>query len=179
MDDDDLWQDIVEKSKPLPLGKKRLVHIRPEISPRSFIRNKEIGVIDGTSMSFPDKRYSRLNILQKDSRNDVDRNTSKKLAQGKVPMEAMLDLHGQTAQKAKAHLTSFVHMCYSSGKRCVLVVTGKGKGQEGVLYQSVPEWVNLPEIRKYIVMYTQAMPKDGGKGALYLLIRRRRSEGSE
>ena len=53
----------------------------------------------------------------------------------------------------------------------VLIVTGKG---QGILKDAVPRWLNESPNRGRILLVAQAQPKDGGGGALYVLLRRRR-----
>jgi DNA-nicking Smr family endonuclease len=56
----------------------------------------------------------------------------------------------------------------------VLVVTGKGSvATGGVLRREVPRWLELPELRGAILGVTPAHAKDGGSGALYVLLRRK------
>ena len=54
-------------------------------------------------------------------------------------------------------------------------ITGKG-GREGtgVIRAQVPRWLNEPRLRPLILAFEYAQPKDGGMGALYILLRRRR-----
>ena len=63
-----------------------------------------------------------------------------------------------------------------SGKRGVLVITGKGRADQGygVLRRAVPTWLNQPPNRARIIAVHDAQPRDGGSGALYLLLRKRR-----
>lgn len=91
-------------------------------------------------------------------------------------MEASLDLHGLSQEEAHQALARFLARAAQAGRRCVLVVTGKGvkAGGEGILRASVPRWLNAPELRAQVLAFTYAAPKDGGTGALYILLKRRR-----
>jgi DNA-nicking Smr family endonuclease len=61
-----------------------------------------------------------------------------------------------------------------------LVITGKGSadayGGRGVLKRQVPMWLRLPEFRGYVVGFEQAGITHGGEGALYVRLRRAKSE---
>ncbi len=106
----------------------------------------------------------------------VDRRSAQRLTRGQLPIEAALDLHGHTQDQAHAALDRFLSQVQARGLRCVLVITGKGTTKEagGVLRAQVPRWLNEPANRARILAFDYAQPKDGGLGALYVLIRRKR-----
>ncbi len=106
----------------------------------------------------------------------VDRRTGQKLRRGQMPVEARIDLHGMTQTEAHRALTAFVDRQWFAGKRCVMVVTGKGSGQEGggVLRRMVPRWLNEGSTRTKVLAFDYARQRDGGAGALYVLLKRKR-----
>lgn len=106
----------------------------------------------------------------------VDRRTADKLRRGQMQIEASLDLHGMTQAEAHGRLVAFVEAHQAAGRRCVLVVTGKGAWRQegGVLRDAVPRWLNAAELRPRILSFSHAQPKDGGEGALYILLKRLR-----
>jgi DNA-nicking Smr family endonuclease len=110
----------------------------------------------------------------------IDRANAERLKRGLYPIEARLDLHGKTQAEAHHALAVFVHRSSEAGRRCVLVITGRGLGPTGpgVLKTAVPRWLEEAGLRQQILALAPAQPRDGGAGALYLLLRRRRVEGS-
>ncbi|GLQ04925.1 Smr/MutS family protein [Sneathiella chinensis] len=117
----------------------------------------------------------------------LDRNTSERLRRGRMIIEARVDLHGLTRKEAHVRLRSFLKNAHRSGKRCVLVITGKGSSEEktddaffmgagrrGVLREEVPKWLAQPDLRPLILDYRAAQAKHGGAGALYILLKRTR-----
>ena len=67
----------------------------------------------------------------------------------------------------------------------MLIITGKGLKPRardaepwdpvpGVLKHQTPRWLNEAPNRARVLAFTVAQPRDGGSGALYVLIRRRR-----
>lgn len=115
----------------------------------------------------------------------VDRRTAQRLARGQTPIEGRIDLHGMTQAKALGALERFLADSAGAGRRCVLVITGKGaeraRGEgampdrdAGVLRRSLPRWLALPGLRDRVVAYCPAIPRHGGDGAFYVLLRRRR-----
>jgi len=104
----------------------------------------------------------------------IDRANAERLKRGKHPVEARLDLHGMTQDEAHRALASFIRGARASGKRCVLVITGRGSAGGGVLRAAVPRWLDEPEFRPHLLAIATAQPRDGGAGALYVMLRRTR-----
>ncbi len=102
-----------------------------------------------------------------------------RVARGKEAIEARLDLHGLTQSEAHAALTRFLRSASARGVRLVLVITGKGRrsdGEGGVLRRQVPHWLRLPEFRTFVIGFEDAHISHGGEGALYVRLRRARSD---
>jgi DNA-nicking Smr family endonuclease len=104
----------------------------------------------------------------------IDRRNWLRLKRGQVMIEQTIDLHGLTQEQAHERLSRFLAEAQQSGLRCLLVVTGKGLAQGGVLRHMVPRWLNEGPNRERVLAFAPAQPKHGGAGALYLLIRRKR-----
>jgi DNA-nicking Smr family endonuclease len=85
--------------------------------------------------------------------------------------QAQLDLHGQTVDEARQSLVTFIDEALSEGLRCVRIVHGQGHsspGQRAVLKNKVPSW--LVQISA-VSAFAQAPAKEGGAGALVVLLR--------
>ena len=106
----------------------------------------------------------------------LDGRTMTRLKRGQIRPEARLDLHGMTLDEGHRAVVSFVGESAGRGRRCVIVITGKGKvGQtSGTLRAEFPRWLNQGETRGRVLAFTPAQPKDGGPGAWYVLLRRNR-----
>ena len=104
----------------------------------------------------------------------LDKRTRTRLRRGQVDIEATIDLHGLTRTEAHRALNAFLEGSQNAGRRSVLVITGKGSRGEGVLRDSVPHWLNAEPNRRMIRAFSHAAPKDGGQGALYVLLKRRK-----
>ncbi len=104
---------------------------------------------------------------------DVDKRTAQRLARGRMKIEATLDLHGMNQEEARTALERFIKSSHARGRRCVLVVTGKGRQEgQGVLKRRVPEWLGEGALGPLVLRVAQAKPPDGGEGAIYVLLRR-------
>lgn len=108
----------------------------------------------------------------------LDSATQRRLARGELPIEGRIDLHGMTLAEAHPALRQFLARAQGAGKRCIIVITGKGRGGEGAIRRAVPRWLDEAPNRALVLAHAPARPRDGGEGALYLLLRRRRERGS-
>ena len=125
---------------------------------------------------FPPVASQRLAPLNPGRSGDVDTRTIERLRRGQLRPEARLDLHGMTQPEAHRALERFIPQVQDAGKRCVIVITGKGSVSAGggVLRNAVPGWLNAPLLRPSVLAYAEAVPRAGGAGALYVLLRRAR-----
>jgi len=105
--------------------------------------------------------------------NGVDGRTLRQLTRGDRAVEAVIDLHGMTLDKAHDALKRFIDAQMRADKRCLLVITGKGGPERpGRLRQEVPLWLGM--WRPPVLTIVPAAPRHGGAGALYVLLQRRR-----
>jgi DNA-nicking Smr family endonuclease len=102
----------------------------------------------------------------------VDNATWQRLRTGKLRGARVLDLHGQTAQRAYHALVAFLRTAHADRLRCVEVVTGRGSLEGGVLRRELPLWLNLPEIRPLVLAASH--PHAANPGSVRLLLRRPR-----
>ena len=119
---------------------------------------------------------------------EFDRRKAKKIAAGREPIDARIDLHGMRQSEAHSALRAFLLTNYSKGHRNLLVITGKGgpvrdeveptsfmdTRERGVLKRNVPMWLAEPELRAIVVSFREAAQSHGGAGALYIHLRARR-----
>ena len=97
-------------------------------------------------------------------------NNLKKFQSGKISIETTLDLHGLSQDEAFDRLKDFVIRSYEQNQRALLVITGKS----GILKQETPRWLSLEPLASIILSSKEARQKDGGSGALYILLRKNR-----
>jgi DNA-nicking Smr family endonuclease len=107
----------------------------------------------------------------------LDPRLIRRLRDGELAFQAHLDLHGHTAAEARVALDRFLADAIGRGLRCVLVVHGRGLNSENrspVLKKSVSTWLSQGTWARWVLAFTSARPCDGGLGALYVLLRRKR-----
>ncbi len=101
-----------------------------------------------------------------------NRRNEKNVRRGKLEVDASLDLHGKTQDGARAALKRFLHGAQRRGYRVIVVITGVGRGGEGVLKRRLPDWLSDPDIAPMISGYAPAHRAHGGAGAFYVFIKR-------
>ncbi len=105
----------------------------------------------------------------------VDKRLLTSLRRGDFALQAHLDLHGMTRADAKEAVERFLVDSRRGGKRCVLIVHGRGlnsKDHIPVLKAQLQVWLHRGRIGKAVLAFATARPHDGGAGALYVLLRR-------
>ncbi len=116
----------------------------------------------------------------------IDRRTALRLKRGQMAIEGRIDLHGMRQEEAHRALDGFIATSRAAGRRCILVITGKGArdgddhrpfgapSAPGILRRQVPRWLSDGTNREAVLAFATAQPQHGGSGALYVLLRRRR-----
>lgn len=104
----------------------------------------------------------------------LDKRTAQRLKRGKLAIDGRIDLHGHTLDQALEALTDFILRSRGQSKHCLLVITGKGAGGAGVIRASLPGWLGGGALGPAVLAFCRAQPKDGGGGAFYVLLRKKR-----
>ena len=103
--------------------------------------------------------------------NNIPKKRLSELKNGFVPWEARIDLHGLTLDAARNSLCDFIDTHSKQAHRCLLIIHGKGSrhGEAPVLKNHVNHWLKqLPQV----LAFHSALARDGGTGALYVLLKR-------
>ena len=171
-----LWRRTMRDAKPL---KRRHPQPTPEAAPATSSEGRSEanpGNIGGALAVRAQPAAATLPELAPGTSPGVDSRTAEKLRRGQLAIDGRLDLHGHTQEEAHRALVAFLEVAWRRRARCVLVITGKGRGGEGagVLRAAVPRWLNAEPLRVRILAFAPAQAKDGGSGALYVLLRRQR-----
>ena len=99
------------------------------------------------------------------------KNYNKLLGKGILKIDAIKDFHGYNLNIAKDVLINFILNSYKSNLKNILVITGKGKNNSGILKKEVPRWLYDKEIKKYIISHFSAPKNLGGEGAILIRIK--------
>ncbi len=175
-DDRALWRAVTRDTVPLKGRNRPPPRPVPAAAPAAAAAGSTAAVPRAPPPPSPTPPPSPPPPLDHGRAPGLDKRTAERLKRGQLAIEARIDLHGLTRADAHRALTAFIDGAHQAGRRCVLVITGKGLGAEngGVLRGAVPRWLNQAPLRPRLLAFCYAQPKHGGDGALYLLLKRRR-----
>ncbi|MDX2274256.1 MAG: Smr/MutS family protein [Hyphomonadaceae bacterium] len=156
-----LWRRVAEGVKP---RRPRATTEREEFEPEPVTKSPARAVASPAPAAMPKRPTAPP---------PADRGRERRVARGQVEIAARLDLHGFTQDGARSALERFLHAAHGNGARTVLVITGYGRGGEGVLKQSLPGWLAKPPLRAIVSGYAKAHRSHGGQGAAYVFLKRK------
>ena len=168
-EDEEFWLDTVSDVK-----RKTSPQIVMKKQPKLLVKKHS------TEIKINENIFYSKNIEDLET-GGIDKSTLKKFKKEEFPIEATLDLHGKTEDTAFELVDEFIPKCYNQGKRCIVIITGKGLNvhknediftNKGILRKSVPQWLNTLRLRSMILVYKHPSERLGGSGALYILLRR-------
>jgi DNA-nicking Smr family endonuclease len=169
-EDAELWRHVTRNVHPYTRPAQRA----GEPSPEPRLRNPALSPEPPAQSRAPQRPAAPLVVGRA---HDMDRRTARRLKRGELAVDARIDLHGLTLEQAHGALGGFIRREHGRGSRCVVVVTGKGReseGGEGKIRRETPHWLNQPMLRPLVLAVTEARTRDGGTGAFYVLLKRRR-----
>lgn len=173
-----LWRKVAQTARPLPAGNVRAPRAIDDETFAELFR-RATGSASGA-----------LNAGSVPRKEPVERGAERKVRRGRVEIDARIDLHGETAARARQMLLAFLSRAAMKGHQTILVVTGKGAAARaedtrrfepwqpdapslpGVLRRSLPLWLAEPDFAVLVSGYATAHARHGGSGAFYVMLRR-------
>ncbi len=169
--DHHLWDNV--KKTISPINSKKLSSLRDEESFEILMKKECDNMASQEAAS-----HQVVDVVEKKpirSKEDIssrDAQLLSDLAKGRVSPAARLDLHGLTKDEAYKILCDFIITQRGVRRKCVLVITGKGRDGQGVLRQKLPIWLDSNILSPHILLSTVAHAKHGGGGAFYVILRK-------
>ena len=176
-EESELWRKAMQDAKPLQRGRRTTKKAAAAAPPPASPAEPPPPARSKRALPPPPPLLPPTPPALEPGRNaGVDKRLAERLKRGQLPIEGMLDLHGLTQEEAHRQLDGFLAHAAYGGRRCVLVITGKGAWREesGILREMVPRWLNEAPNRARVLAIASAQPRHGGGGALYVLLKRRR-----
>lgn len=109
-------------------------------------------------------------------RNGVQDKQLDKLRSGQLSWKAAVDLHGCTLEQAREAVLQLLDEAKRDGVQVIKIVHGKGQiNGQALLKTAVNGW--LRQLHP-VLAFVSAPPRDGGNGAVLVLLRRQRESGT-
>jgi DNA-nicking Smr family endonuclease len=178
LSEDELWSVAVDGARPLP---DRSGRIKPSPQPLSVAPAQldpdleaydELRALVAGAVKFD---ISDTEEFIEGHARGLDGHVVRKLRKGDFAVQGHVDLHGLLKDEAKLLLEAFLAGARQSGKRCVLVVHGRGlhsKDQVPVLKEALKRWMGTDRFARHVLAFATARPHDGGAGAVYVLLKK-------
>jgi len=140
--------------------------VRPPVPPRASQRPQDRPPVHFDGLRNGDRLEGRAP--------GIDRKLLRTLRAGGYEVEQRLDLHGLLAAEARRLVHDTLMEAAGEGRRCVLVIHGRGRhsSDEPVLKRSLPGWLAEAPLGERVLAFASATPEHGGDGATYVLLRK-------
>jgi DNA-nicking Smr family endonuclease len=180
VDDLDLFQAAVRGVIPIPADERgRIAPARPATAPSAVLREEDAALAELADLV---AGVAAFDISDTEEHVEgmvvgLDPRILRRLRAGELTCQSHFDLHGMTAEEAKAAVQEFVFRSMVAGHRCVLLVHGRGRNspdRRPVLKDRLRDWLTHGELGRRVLAFSTARSYDGGSGAMYVLLRRER-----
>ena len=173
--DAELWHSFTKTIKPVH-KRNKVTAVPPKvIKPETAAaKHRTTNAIEIKDISKPKERLKITNPFNRDFYGGLNENDYRKLKKGGFRIDARLDLHGLKQHEAIGAVQDFIKKHYENSNRCVVIITGKGNMGGGVLREKLPHWLSSDGLKDLILAISIAKPKDGGDGAFYVLLKRKK-----
>jgi DNA-nicking Smr family endonuclease len=161
------WEETIADANPIEDRDKT----KPPEAPKTLRRRKGGAPAEGAVFAI-----QRIGEQVEGKASGADDALLRKLRNGEFPADVRVDLHGLHAPAARRAVHEAIGRLFAQGKRCALIVHGRGRHSESepVLKDALIEWLAEPPVGERVLAFTSARGRDGGIGATYVLLRRSR-----
>ncbi|BET26133.1 Smr/MutS family protein [Limnobacter thiooxidans] len=174
LEEANLFKKLVKDVTPLPDINRKL-HELEKPAPIAYQRELDDEAVMWESISdeMDVERFLETDDKLSYRRNGVGLEALKKLRKGQWVIQAQIDLHGYRSDEARTAVGEFLRSSVKHDIRCVRIIHGKGLGsigKEPVLKEKVKRWLVQKD---EVLAFCQAPPRDGGAGALLVILKAR------
>ena len=161
------WDEFIKMVKPLKRDSLNSSRLRKSIKDK--FEDRKI-----------DEELQKMDYELSYDQKLLEKNTKKRILQGKISINGKLDLHGCSVSESKKKVYEFINRNFGLQKRLVLIITGKGERLDvsegwrgtGKLKQILPTWLNSQALSKKILWFDDAPANKGGNGAKIILLKK-------
>ena len=149
---------VAPATRPLPPRPRRPREQVSHMQPDAFSDQYDAGRVTAEDSLF----FARPGLQQR---------LLRRFRRGQLVSGDELDLHGMTAAMARGAVLDFIDTQRALGTRCVRIIHGKGYGSmhdAPVLKNRLNSWLRQ---HHDVLAFSSATAREGGAGALYVLLR--------
>jgi DNA-nicking Smr family endonuclease len=172
--DEDLFKQAMEGVRPVAwphsptpsTGPKPRAGLDSESEERHIMQEALESELDSMGQEHPEYIEAWIDV--------VGRRYLTNLRSGLYSIQGQLDLHGANRTEARAMVEEFVVRMSRFCSCCVKIIHGRGinsPDDHAVLKEHLQRWLSTRRMSRFVVAYASAPPKDGGVGAVYVLLR--------
>lgn len=182
-DDISLFRSVMKGIKPIAYDKAEIgrkpkdrVHINKlkENAGNPFTKDQ---IVDGLSDQFViDVEPEEFLNWAKSGIQDAQ---MRRLKAGQIAFEGSIDLHGMTVDQSRHLIWEFIEAATHREIRCVRVTHGKALRKDKakpIIKSYINTWLRQ---HPQVLGFCSCLPKHGGTGAVYILLRRHQLEGRD
>jgi DNA-nicking Smr family endonuclease len=177
--EEELWARATAGASPVQVGPDRVAPPAPRGAPAPqrprYTELDEVDARQALQVGAPRFEVEPGEALLEGAIDGFDREVMRRLRRGDYAVEGRLDLHGLARDEARGAVERYLRESRLGGKRCVLLVHGRGRhspDQLPVLKEALLGWLAGGRFGRQVLAFCSARPADGGAGALYVLLRR-------
>lgn len=162
----DAFYQAIKGTKPLPQKKIRLTKQAHSIK-KNIAKDHENQFEFDETDDLPTLKSDEFISYKHDA---ISHKTLRKLRKGQYNVDAILDLHGLTIEKARAAVGHFLQTCLRENCRVVLIIHGKGLHRDKpILKNKLNHWLRHLNV---VLAFCSATAAHGSRGAIYVLLKR-------
>ena len=174
--DENFFLNAMSGVNPLVSNQNNEKVIHSKQKPKPYLRNQteledDLFINDPLSDELEVKEVDGGEILSF-CREGIQKKVFKKLRSGAYRISDELDLHGLSVKQAKEVLVFYLQEAVQFEGCCIRIIHGKGLSsgkQKSVLKTYINHWLSEHD---RVLAFHSAKIKDGGTGAVYLLLKR-------
>lgn len=175
----DSFEDEMRKAGVIPLqsSTKILPEIKIPAKPKTPFRIQENRkVLEESLLIDP---YASMHEIESDvelRKAGLTHQRFKKLKQGGIHRQDELYLRGYSVAEAKKRIHAFISESVNAHKSCVKIIHGRGLNSPDGISKLKHTTQQILRLNKFVMGYCEAKRNDGGAGAKYVLLRKRKGK---
>lgn len=171
-DDDHLLVEAMKDVRAIPQKKNR-IRFKNEIRPAGQSQTAEEILSQAILADSKTINVSNMPEYMEGYQEGISPLVMDKLRNGEFAVQQVIDLHGLSIESARETFEYFLSEAIRRGLKCVKVIHGRGlkSKRDPIIKDYLKTWIVRAMHRKWVTAFSNAVMRDGGPGATYILLR--------